>query len=127
MIPYVFAGPEVNLPSPVNIRYTDGEFTVDELAYMHITYGDNMQTVEESFKPLVNVSAVAGGGMVFQIPTSGSNLLLKVDAALNIGLLNQTRISDVRIYGNSLELCVSLLFPIKKRLFDGCHFLEDRR
>lgn len=124
MLPYVFVGPEVDLPSPVNIRFTEGTFSVDSLSTLSVSYGENTLPVTTTFKPMINVSAVVGAGTVFQIPTVGSNLLLKVDAAVNLGQLNQTTTADVRLFGHSLELSVSLLFPIKKRLLDGCYYLS---
>lgn len=134
-IPYLFIAPELDVPLPKALvlqekswlpTFGDPIMVTNE---MFIQNGDTItQSRESTISPRLNVSAVAGAGMLVQVNTGGSTMLLKFDVGLNIGLMNQATDADKKlgtvILSHSIEACATILFRLKKPLRDACHTFE---
>ena len=135
VVPYVFAGPEVDIPLGFNFDLL--KFSMDSVA-AHIQQfdgptGDNpLPQKKEAFKPGLNVSLVAGLGFMTKIRVENSAILFKFDAAYNQGLMNLAvpteeawkwpfEPQDKRIFANDVEVSISIVYPIKRILHDACY------
>lgn len=135
VVPYVFAGPEVDIPLGFNFDLM--KFSMDSVA-AHIQQfdgptGDNpLPQKKEAFKPGLNVSLVAGLGFMTKIRVENSAILFKFDAAYNQGLMNLAvpteeawkwpfEPQDKRIFANDVEVSISIVYPIKRILHDACY------
>lgn len=145
IVPYVFAGPQVDLPLKFNLKLSD--FTVDTIANAIITKFDGpkgnkpFSEVKNRFNPVLNVSAFAGLGIMGRIPTDGSAIIIKFDIAANYGIRNLDeegfiwkQVTDDKgkkkivlkenshiIRAHDIEANLTVVFPIKKRLHDACY------
>ena len=72
----------------------------------------------------------AGMGLMLAIPTSGSDLMLKISEGCRQGLMNLATDSlkeeGVVILSQSLEASVTLLFQLKRPLHDACHTFRQQ-
>ena len=124
VVPYFFAGPEVDIPlgpSEAIITRFDGPT------------GENpLPGKKEPFTPCLNVSAVAGTGLMTRIRFENSAIILKFDAAYNRGLMNLAvptkeawkwpfEQQEKRIFAHDVEVNLSIVYPIKKILHDACY------
>lgn len=135
VVPYVFAGPEVDIPLGFNFDLL--KFSMDSVAAITQQFdgptGENpLPQKIEAFKPGINVSMVAGLGFMTKIRFENSAILFKFDAAYNRGLMNLAvpteeawkwpfETQDKRIFANDVEVSVSIVYPIKKILHDACY------
>lgn len=122
-IPYLYAGPEIDIPSPFNILFVDGGFKIGD-PYNIIRRRENngpAVTTLGNTTPVFNTSAVLGLGIMLKLPTESSTLFFKFDAAFNYGIRNLSATVDEKIHAHDLEVNATILFPIKKRLHDACY------
>ncbi|MBQ5958049.1 MAG: hypothetical protein IJL44_02535 [Bacteroidales bacterium] len=127
-VPYLFVGPEVDLPSSFNLLYVDHDFRTGDPYNVIKTSEDGGPWTETkgNVKPVLNASAVGGLGFMMKIPTAGSAFFLKFDAAVNYGLLNLSAAADESIHAHDLEVNATILIPVKKRLHDACYSFDRR-
>lgn len=128
-VPYLFAGPEVDIPLGPSEAY---------LTQFDGPTGDNpLPGRIDPFTPCLNVSAVAGMGMMTRIRFENTAIILKFDAAYNRGLLNMAvptkeawkwpfEHQDKRIFAHDVEVNLSIVYPIKKILHDACYNFRSR-
>ena len=91
IVPYVFAGPEVDIPLGFNFDLL--KLSLDNVAAITQQFdgptGENpLPLKKEAFKPGLNVGLVAGLGFMTKIRFENSAILFKFDAAYNRGLMN---------------------------------------
>ena len=131
IVPYVFAGPEFDIPSPKNYTLAKGFNHPDPYCIIEkkINDGDWFQIDKPAttLKGIINASVVGGFGAMITIPTRKSSLFLKVDLAANYGLINLSASKEESIHAHSAELSFRLLYPIKKRLHDASWSFKKRR
>lgn len=122
-VPYLYAGPEIDLPSPFNFLIVDGGFKTGGPYNVIKRRENNGPWVETQANnaPVINASAVLGVGMMLKLPTESSTLFFKFDAALNYGVRNLSAAADNSIFAHDLEVNATILFPIKRRLHDACY------
>ncbi|MBO7084068.1 MAG: outer membrane beta-barrel protein [Bacteroidales bacterium] len=122
VIPYVFVGPEFDIPLDTMVESVTQRFDGPN--------GDNpLPEKKEAFKPIPNLSAVAGLGLMTKLRFENFSLILKFDAAFNYGILNlaskEKRWSQTEgIHAHDVEVNFSVVYPIKKILHDACHNLQ---
>lgn len=122
VIPYIFVGPEFDIPVDTIVESVTQRFDGPN--------GDNPHSkVPEAFKPIPNLSVVAGLGLMTKLRFENFSLILKFDAAFNYGILNlaskKTRWSQTEgIHAHDAEVSFSVVYPIKKILHDACHNLQ---
>ena len=135
IVPYVFAGPEVDIPLGFNFDLL--KLSLDSVAAITQQFdgptGENpLPQKIEAFKPGINVSMVAGLGFMTKIRFENSAILFKFGVAYNRGLMNLAvpteeawkwpfETQDKRIFANDVEVSVSIVYPIKKILHDACY------
>ncbi len=135
VVPYIFAGPEVDIPLGFNFDLM--KFSMDSVAATIQQFdgptGENpLPQKKEAFKPGLNVSLVAGLGFMTKIRVENSAILFKFDAAYNQGLMNLAvpteeawkwpfEPQDKRIFANDVEVSISIVYPIKRILHDACY------
>lgn len=124
VVPYVFAGPEIDIPLrkvlAVTRRYEgpNGDIPLPENPH--------------EFQPGINVSMAAGVGLMSKIRFENSAIIFKIDAAYNRGLMNLGvptkealnwlfKEQDRQIFAHNLEVNFSIVYPIKKILHDACY------
>ena len=117
--PYFFIGPSIDLPSPLQKTITATLVNKDGFG----------TTKENSTIPkFLNVSVLAGLGVMLNIPTSGSNVLLKFDIAANYGVINlgtaQLVTEGTWIQSHDIEANLTLIVPIKKPLRDAGYYFS---
>lgn len=139
VIPYLFVGPEVDLPLPFNFDLM-GLKKEEVRAILQRFDGPNGESLYQNsvipFSPVLNVSAVAGMGIMSKIRTENSAIYIKLDAAYNRGLLNMAvptkeawkwpfdKDQGVMIFAHDVEVNLTVIFPIKKNLHDACYLLK---
>lgn len=122
VVPYIFIGPEVDIPVGSNIEATIQRFDGPN--------GDKPLTpIYESINPGINLSAAAGLGLMTKIRFENSAIIFKLDAAFNYGILNMaskgSRWSQTEgIHAHDAEINLSIVYPIKKILHDACHHIQ---
>ena len=135
VVPYVFAGPEVDIPLGFNfdlMKLSMDSVTANIQKFDGPTGENPLPLKKESFKPGINVSLVAGVGFMTKIRFENSAILFKFDAAYNRGLMNLAvptneawkwpfETQDKHIFAHDVEASVSIVFPIKKILHDACY------
>lgn len=136
-VPYLFIAPEMDLPLPIALLPQEKTWLptigapIMKTKEIFIQHGDTIiQSHQSAISPRLNVSAVAGAGMLIQVHTRGSTMLLKFDVGVNVGLLNQATDANkgqgTVILSHSLEACATLLFRFKRPLRDACHYFDRR-
>lgn len=136
MVPYVFVGPEADIPLGFNLDLLTFSMDRDVKAITKRfdgPTGENPLPVkEEAFKPGINVGLVAGMGLMTKVRFENSAIILKFDVAYNRGLLNLSvptkdawkwpfEHQEERTFANDVEANFSIVFPIKKILHDACY------
>lgn len=125
IVPYVFAGPEVDIPLGFNFDLF--KLSKDTVAATIQQFdgptGENpLPLKKEAFKSGLNVGLVAGLGFMTKIRFENSAIILKFDAAYNQGLFNlAVPTKEERIFANDVEVNFSIVYPIKKILHDACY------
>lgn len=147
IVPYVFAGPEVDIPMGFNLnlwpfginspataitRQYDGPEGTDPVILDHDPNSDDPYTLKTTFSPGINVSVAAGIGLMTKIRFENSAILFKLDAAYNRGIWNLAvptkegwkwlfEKQENSIFAHDVEVNFSVVFPIKKILRDACY------
>lgn len=145
MIPYVFIAPQVDIPLNFNATIRDGSFLYEKPPTQTsiTTYGN---VVDQSVTPvetgsLLNVSALAGIGLMARIPTESSAIIVKFDVAANYGLRNLAEEGFIMkldpntgelvwkensrtIRSHDVEANLTIVFPIKRKLRDACYYFN---
>lgn len=145
VVPYVFIAPQVDIPLNMNATFRQGEFIYENPPTQTTltTYGD---VVDKVVKPvhtqaLLNVSALAGVGLMARIPTETSAIIIKFDLAANFGLRNLAEEGFIWkqdpstgelilkenakiLRSHDAEANLTVIFPIKKRLHDACYIFK---
>lgn len=136
VVPYVFFGPEVDIPLGFNFDLFSFTMNRDVNAITRRFDGptgeDPLPEKIEDFNPDINIGAVAGIGLMTNIRFENSAIILKFDAAYNRGLMNLTKPTEEawkwpfekqnpRIFANDVEINLSIVYPIKKILHDACY------
>lgn len=145
VVPYVFIAPQVDIPLNMNATIRRGEFLYENPPTQTTltTYGD---VVDKLVKPvdtksLLNVSALAGVGLMARIPTETSAIIIKFDIAANYGLRNLAEEGFIwkqdpntgklvlkentrSVRSHDAEANLTVIFPIKKRLHDACYIFK---
>ena len=145
MVPYVFIAPQVDLPLNMNATFRQGAFLYENPPSQTTltTYGDVVDKVVRPVdsKSLLNVSALAGIGLMARIPTETSAIIVKFDIAANYGLRNLAEEGFIwkmdpntgelvlkenakTVRSHDVEANLTLIFPIKKRLHDACYIFK---
>lgn len=131
VIPYLFAGPEIDIPLPFNFDLAS--MHADSILAIKTRYDgpegkDFLDETRTSITPMLNVSIAAGIGLMSKIRIENNALYFKFDAGFNYGLLNLAdesfKSQDGSIHAHNLELNFSIIYPIKKILYDACHNLQ---
>lgn len=145
VVPYVFVAPQVDIPLGMNATYRQGEFIIENPPTQTTitTYSDVVDKVVSPIdtQALLNISALAGVGLMARIPTETSAIIIKFDIAANYGLRNlaeegfiwkkdpstgelvQKENSHI-IRSHDAEANLTIIFPIKKRLHDACYIFK---
>ena len=128
VVPYVYAGPEIDLALPINLDLKN--MKLDTVIAITQKYdgptGENyFMEKKTAFQPPINISAVAGLGLMSSIRIENNALFFKFDAALNYGFRNLADASfqsqGGSIYAHDVEINFSIVYPIKKILHDACY------
>ena len=129
VVPYVFAGPQVDLPMKFNLNLND--FSIDSIVMAHLEKFDGPKGEDPysndpiNFNPVLNVSAFAGLGLMSKIRFANSAIIFKLDAGVNYGILNLAKPEAKKrggsIHAHDLEVNFSVVYPIKKILHDACY------
>lgn len=138
VIPYLFVGPEVDIPLPFNFDLMG--FSLDTVAAVTQKYdgptGEHFYYEQrDSFEPGLNVSIVGGLGLMSKIRTENSAFYLKFDVAYNRGLFNMAvptseawkwlfEDQGTTLFMHDVEASLSIVIPIKKILHDACHNIQ---
>lgn len=144
VVPYLFVAPQVDIPLKFNATLRDSKFLYENPPSQTTitTYGDYGDTIRRAVnvKSLLNVSALAGVGLMARIPTESSAIIIKFDLAANFGLRNLAeegfiwkkdssgklvRKENSRIIrSHDAEANLTIIFPIKRRLRDACYYFD---
>ena len=135
VVPYVFAGPEIDIPLGFNFDLWN--LRMDSVVAVTRRFdgpnGDNpLLERREAFEPGINVSMVAGLGLMSRIRFENSAIIFKFDAAYNRGLMNLAvptgeawkwpfETQEKQIFAHDVEVSFSVVYPIKKILHDACY------
>ena len=145
VVPYVFIAPQVDIPLNMNATIRQGEFLYENPPTQTTltTYGDVVDKLVKpvNTKSLLNVSALAGVGLMARIPTETSAIIIKFDIAANYGLRNLAEEGFIwkqdpntgklvlkentrSVRSHDAEANLTVIFPIKKRLHDACYIYK---
>ena len=145
VVPYVFIAPQVDIPLNMNATIRQGEFLYENPPTQTTltTYGDVVDKLVKpvNTKSLLNVSALAGVGLMARIPTETSAIIIKFDIAANYGLRNLAEEGFIwkqdpntgklvlkentrSVRSHDAEANLTVIFPIKKRLHDACYIFK---
>lgn len=143
VVPYIFAGPEIDIALPFNINLSS--FSIDTTIWAVTEKfdgpsGENpFSTNKDAFvPPLINVSAVAGLGVMTKIRIENTAIIIKFDAAVNCGLLNLAATpttdgwkwpfqeQEKKIFSHDAEVNLTIVYPIKKILRDACYSFRKK-
>jgi len=131
VIPYLFAGPEIDIPLPFNFDLAS--MHADSIVAIKTRYDgpegkDFLDETRTSISPMINASVAAGIGLMSKIRIESNALYFKFDAGINYGLLNLADASfksqGGSIHAHNLEVNFSIVYPIKRILYDACHNLQ---
>lgn len=137
VIPYVFLGPEVDIALPFNFDLFHSRFDSEVNAVIQRYDGPTgehfFSETSTPFNPPVNISAVAGVGLMTKVRIENNALHFKLDVAYNRGLMNLNvptqegwkwpfEPQENRIFAHDVEVNFSIVYPIKKILHDACHY-----
>lgn len=135
IVPYIFAGPEVDVPLGFNFDLLAFKMN-DVKAVIRRFDGPNgddpLPEIPEDFQPGINVSMVAGAGVMSKIRFENSAIIFKLDIAYNRGLMNlgvptaeawkwPFEQQERQIFAHDVEVNFSIVYPIKKILHDACY------
>ena len=145
VIPYVFIAPQVDIPLSFNATLKQGKPVFEPKTEQTIvtTYSDFIDTLRINATPSMNISAIAGLGLMGRIPTDGSAIIIKFEVGANYGLRNLAEEGFIwkldkdtkklvpkensrTICSHDLEAHLSVIFPIKKRLRDACYYFNKK-
>lgn len=136
IVPYVFAGPEADIPLGFNFDLFNFKFNNKVEAVTQQFDGptgeDPLPLKKETFQPGINVGIAAGLGFMTRVRFENSAIIFKLDAAYNQGLMNLAVpteeafnwpfiTQEERIFANDVEINLSIVFPIRKILHDACY------
>ena len=135
IVPYVFAGPEADIPLGFNFDLFHLKMESVEAVTQQFDgpTGENpLPLKKEAFQPGINVGIVAGLGFMTKVRFENSAIIFKFDAAYNQGLMNQAVpteeafnwpfiTQEKRFFANDVEVNFSIVYPIKKILHDACY------
>lgn len=139
VIPYLFAGPEVDIALPFNYDLLHSSFDQEVIAitkkYDGPTGEDFYMEAHTPFNPPINISAVAGLGFMTKIRIENNAIYFRFDAAYNHGLMNLAlptkegwkwpfETQEPRVFAHDVEVNFSIVYPIKKILHDACHNIQ---
>jgi hypothetical protein len=139
IVPYVFVGPEIDLPLGFNLDLWPFKMEKPTESVKQQFDGPNGEEpyseTSKRFNVGPNVSAAAGIGLMTKVRFENSAILFKLDAAYNRGLFNLAEPTasawkwpfeeqDTHIFAHDVEVCLSIVYPIKKILHDACHNLQ---
>jgi len=144
VVPYLWIAPQVDIPLGFNATLRDGKFLYENppthtTITTYDSYRDEIQNNVDA-SALLNISALAGVGLMARVPTESSAIIIKFDLAANFGLRNlaeegfiwkkdssgnlvpkeNTRI----IRSHDAEANITIIFPIKRRLRDACYYFD---
>ena len=121
-LPYIFAGPEIDISLPFNIDLVP--FAIDAAD----NRGKNV--------PYYNLSAVVGLGLMNTVDINHVTFFLKFEAAFNCGIINlhadtfknalmwPFQDQKKRIFAHDVEICFSFVYPIKRILRDAGYYFK---
>ena len=136
IVPYVFTGPEVDIPMGFNLNLWPFKMEKPIMATTQWHDGPNgdnpLPERTEPFNPSLNVSIAAGIGLMTKVRFENSAILFKIDAAYNRGIWNLAvptkegwkwlfEKQENSIFAHDVEVNFSVVFPIKKILRDACY------
>lgn len=139
VVPYLFAGLQSDIPLGFNFdlwHFQMNNPSTSIIQQFDGPTGDNPLPVkEEPFYPGPNVSAVAGMGFMTQVRFENSAIIFKFDIAYNRGIWNLAvptkdgwkwpfEQQDTKIFAHDVEANFSIVFPIKKILYDACYYFK---
>ena len=148
VVPYVFAGPQVDVPLQMNATFRQGEFLFENPPTQTTitTYGDvvDKTTTSVDTKALLSTSALVGAGIMARIPTESSAIIIKFDIAANLGLRNMAEEGFIwkkdqntgalvlkenirTIRSHDVEANLTVIIPIKKKLRDACYNFRSKK
>ena len=141
VVPYIFAGPEADLPLGFNFDLMN--LKVNEVVAVTRRFdgptGEHpLPEKKEAFQPGLNVSMVAGLGLLTSIRFENTAVIFKLDAAYNRGLFNLAvpteealnwifKKQEKYFFANDVEVNFSIVFPIKKILHDACYNFRSKK
>lgn len=128
IVPYVYAGPEIDLALPFNFdlksMHLDSVTAITQ-KFDGPTGEDFFMEKKTSFRPPINICAVAGLGIMSGIRIENNALYFKLDAAINYGFRNLAdanfKSQEGSIHSHDIEINFSIVYPIKKILHDACY------
>lgn len=120
--PYLFVAPEFEYDLAQYFDFSGNGTSAFHYTKTNLTSGTLMNEKYTPMSNMMNASIVLGGGIQMKVPTENSFLLLKFDAALFAGLINQAtpQESGRNITCHGAEINATILFPLKKRLQGAC-------
>lgn len=136
VVPYVFIGPEIDIPLGFNMNLMpfSMESPVASVTqqYDGPTGNNPLPLKKNSFDLGLNASIAAGVGLMTIIRFENSAIIFKLDAAYNRGLLNlgvpteeawkwPFEPQEKQIFAHNMEINFSIVYPIKKILHDACY------
>lgn len=146
VVPYLFIAPQVDIPMNFNIPLMRDDQILPNLPIEQTiitTYGGHGDTLKVNASPQLNISAIAGAGLMTRIPIDGSVIIVKFDVGANYGLRNIAEEGFIWKWDNNekklvlkensriirvhdIEAHLSVIFPIKKRLRDACYYFQKK-
>lgn len=141
IVPYLFAGPEADIPLGLNFNLRNFKKSEVEAVTQQFDgpNGDHPLTpIKKTFEPGLNVSMVAGLGVMTRVRFENSAIILKFDAAYNRGLMNLAMPTkeawkwpfehqEKRIFAHDVEVNLSIVYPIKRILHDACYNFRTKK
>lgn len=121
VIPYVFLGPEVDIALDTTVNAVIQKY--DGPTGEHFF----SETPTPFSPPPINISVVAGAGLMTKVRIENNALYFKLDVAYNRGLMNlnlptQEGSQENQIFAHDVEINFSIVYPIKKILHDACYY-----
>ena len=120
VVPYIFLGPEVDIPLGFNFDLwsfkTESPVMATTQRFDGPTGDNPLPKKTEPFDPGINLSAAAGIGFMTKVRFENSAIILKLDAAFNYGIMNLasegSRWSQTEgIHAHDAEINLSITIP----------------